>query len=64
MLSLDNFIFDARVTLFKLADRGGLAVPSDYCFAVYALAVQAYEAITSEVSRQLTVNKLTGDNWF
>ena len=47
MLSLDNFIFDKRVTLLKLADRKKLAVPSDYCFAVCALAVQSYETITS-----------------
>ena len=44
---LDDFIFDERVTLLKLAERGGLAVSSDYCFAVCALAVQAYEAFSS-----------------
>ena len=45
--SLDDFIFDKRITLLDLADRGGLAVPSDYCFAVCTLAVQAYEVLTS-----------------
>ena len=46
MLSLDNFIFNERAILLKLADREGLAVHSNYCFAVCALAVQAYYAIT------------------
>ena len=48
MLFLNDFIFDKRVTLLKLADRERLAVPSNYCFKVCALAVQAYEAITSD----------------
>ena len=46
MLSLDNFIFNERAILLKLADREGLAVHFNYCFAVCALAVQAYYAIT------------------
>ena len=32
----------------KLTDRGGLAVPMDYCFAVCSMAVQAYDSIISD----------------
>ena len=34
--------------LFEMADRGGLAVPSEYCFAVTTLAVQCYTAILAD----------------
>ena len=40
----------AKNTLLELANRGGLAVPSDYCFAVSTLAVQAFDALTSDDS--------------
>ena len=34
--------------LLKLTDRGGLAIPTDYCFAVCSMAVQAYDSIISD----------------
>ena len=37
-----------KSTLLELANRGGLAVPSDYCFAVSTLAVQVFDVLTSD----------------
>ena len=34
--------------LLKITDRGGLAVPTYYCFAVCSMAVQAYDSIISD----------------
>ena len=46
-LSLDNHIPEGYKKLFDDADRGGLVGPSELCFAVTALAVQSYAAISS-----------------
>ena len=48
-----------HANLFEIADRGGLSVPSEFCFAVTVLAVQCYAAIISnqEVkSKMMTVS--------
>ena len=36
--------------LFAIADRGGLAAPTEFCFAVTALSVQFYSAIAADIS--------------
>ena len=33
--------------LFKIADRGGLSMPTEFCFAITTLAVQFYSAVMS-----------------
>ena len=38
---------DRIKSLLELADRGGLAVPTDYCFVICLMATQAYEKIVS-----------------
>ena len=45
---LDKYLDNENMYLLKLTDRGGLAVPTDYCFAVCSMAVQAYDSIISD----------------
>ena len=45
---LDKYLDNENMYLLKLTDRGGLAVPMDYCFAVCSMAVQAYDSIISD----------------
>ena len=39
--------------LLEMADRGGLSVPTEYCFAVTTLAVQYYTAIIANDSAEI-----------
>ena len=48
-----------HANLFEIADRGGLSVPSEFCFAVTVLAVQCYAAIIANQeakSKMMTVS--------
>ena len=50
---LEKYIDNEIMNLLKLADSEGLAVSTDYCFAVCSMAFQAYDSIISdEVSEQ------------
>ena len=45
---LDKYLDNENMYLLKLTDHRGLAVPTDYCFAVCSMAVQAYDSIISD----------------
>ena len=42
---LSNYVPQDYMKLFDDADRGLLAVPTEFCFALTAIAVQGYNAI-------------------
>lgn len=45
---IQDYIADEKLHLIEIADRGGLSVPTEYCFVVCSLAVQVYESIMSD----------------
>ena len=49
----EEFIPDEYMALFDDADRGRLSAPTELCFAVTALAVQACNAISSHVNMKM-----------
>ena len=42
---LSDYVPQDHMKLFDDADRGLLAVPTEFCFALTAIAVQGYDAI-------------------
>ena len=45
---LSDYIPQDYMKLFNDADRGSLAVPTEFCFALTAIAVQGYNTISSD----------------
>ena len=45
---LSDYIPQDYMKLFDDADRGSLAVPTEFCFALTGIAVQGYNAISSD----------------
>ena len=45
---LRDYVSREYIKLFDGADRGSLAVPTEFCFALTAIAVQGYNAISSD----------------
>ena len=45
---LSDYVSQDYMKLFDDADRGSLAVPTEFCFALTAIAVQNYNAISSD----------------
>ena len=45
---LSDYVSQDCMKLFDDADRGSLAVPTEFCFALRAVAAQGYNAISSD----------------
>ena len=56
---IEEFIPDEYKALFDDANRGGLSAPTELCFATTALAVQAYNAISTDDETKMKL--LTGN---
>lgn len=56
---ITDFVPENHKTVFEMANRGGLAEPTEFCFVVTAVAVQWYSTISSD---KLAKHRLLSDS--